>query len=112
MSKFDPHYYTAVMSKEREILIDKDSFNAAAKVLDQINPSIGTINSFYNMMVAMTVDVGHKSAYFGTAGFYVTCFENDRGQRIAVATIMPYTVQKYIELQNYKNAERAKKVAA
>lgn len=86
------------------IKVDESTFDETARILSVINGEIvGDYNHCKAMMLEMVKEHGHESAYFGTAGFYIVCFTEkasfqvERPQRHAKATLMPYTVQRYLK---------------
>jgi len=81
----------------KPIKIDNGTFEEAARILDVINPGVVSKDSALDLMHDMVNRYGQESAYFGTAGFYIVCFDDRDGIRHAKAVLMPYSVERYLK---------------
>lgn len=83
---------------KKELKIDTNSFEQVARVLAIINSSVVTYDRCLALMNSMVSECAQKSAYFGTAGFYIVCFDSEvNNTRTVTATLMPYVVEKYLK---------------
>lgn len=82
------------------IKVEMSTVEQTARVLDVINRPVGNKEYFTDLMLSMIGQYGHRSEYFGTAGFYIICFDEDlydgTKQRHAKAVLMPFSVERYL----------------
>jgi hypothetical protein len=87
----------------KTLKIDTDSFNETAEVLAVINPRLSR-EGYRKYMDEVTSQYWLNGTFFGTSGFYITCFCDEFDVVTAKATVMAYSVKRYLAEQA-KNAE-------
>jgi hypothetical protein len=88
----------------RSINIDERTFEATAKVVFEINDRVKECRDDWldlmYFMESMAYSYMKDSNFFSTSGFCLTAFDTCGNERTVVATVMTYTVEKYIEKVN------------
>jgi hypothetical protein len=88
----------------RSINIHESTFESTAKVVFEINDSVRECRDDWQelmyFMRSMAYSYMKDSNFFSTSGFCLTAFDTHGNERTVVATVMTYTVEKYIEKVN------------